>query len=863
MTFPFAFSLVGLPLAIAGTLIIVILVRISMVLLLHTDDTLEMHAPYVPRRRTFPTIVQLALGDGIAEAGRCDSGRALYWLTLIVIVLGQLGTLIGYLQFIGSNISQLFPSVPVQWAIVAATAAVLIPSLIPRMRALAPVSLLGIAALLSAFIAFAVYCGSSSNDATQASASVTPAADVWLQTKWSGTFRFAGICLFAAEGITALPSVKYSLRARGPAATGDLMRMLDGALLIMTALLLGFGVLGWSCLGASPPSIVTQGLSQDSVAAQVVRAALAIYITCTYPLQLFPAIEAVDDMLTSSAGRGSAMLGRAGSSGGSGSAYGNSASGGGDGGDTGAASGYFAKGASSALRSNGYAIVLRAGAAASSGSEASSGSSSSRSSSGHGSGRSSRAGSESEREGRDDDHDDDDDDDVEEPSAGGHGHGAADAEHSAGSASSASAGDISSGDAHAVVAGRVVAAGDASRKGKLLQAASGSAGGKRARSSSASKRSRDSSRRAASCCDRLAGWCCGYAPRRRNGDDDGDDASRSAFAPRGAGSPICNAALRITFVLVSGLIASQVRSFAAILAFVGWLAFGALSFVLPPLIYVRVIRVYHGSTPAKRAELDRGLHWWDWARRLTGLSTSSNSGSSGVSGSGGRSTAWRDGAARAPTPAEALAAIQAHTHSSLAGVSTLQTPRQRIAGSGSSSSEPHALAAAPPQLEFAGSAPPLSASSSAASTSVPAACCSCGKNRASAFAAGSAAAAGEERVLCCAPACLSAWCIECAAVCSCSCGCLTAGGAAGHSSESGASSGLGLSDEDPLRPSTSESPLRRRLPPCRSLWAWERTALYAYLWLGSAVSLAGMVMVIYESVMDQSGTDTVGNTGGV
>jgi hypothetical protein len=273
------------------TLIVVFLVRVSMVLLLYVDDLLDMYSITGPAKRTFPTIVLSALSSSHGtQTPMCSSSRFLYWLTLLTIIVGQFGSCVGYLTFIGSNINQLFPMIPVPYAVIVAAIVVLPASLIPRMKALYPVSMLGMLSLLSAVVAFGVYCGQQS--AQQA----TPQQSHWTMFKWDGLFRFAGIALFASEGITAIPSVKHSLRSLGDSTTGKLASLLDLALLTMTVMLFLAGILGWDCLGEHPASIITQALRPSNVTAQFIRAALSVYILCTYPIQLFPAVEIIEDM---------------------------------------------------------------------------------------------------------------------------------------------------------------------------------------------------------------------------------------------------------------------------------------------------------------------------------------------------------------------------------------------------------------------------------------------------------------------------------------------------------------------------------------------------------------------------------------
>ena len=53
------------------------------------------------------------------------------------------------------------------------------------------------------------------------------------------------------------------------------------------------GVLGWQCMGPNTPAIITRALDGSAMGVTA-RALLVLYIVCTYPLAMFPAVEAAE-----------------------------------------------------------------------------------------------------------------------------------------------------------------------------------------------------------------------------------------------------------------------------------------------------------------------------------------------------------------------------------------------------------------------------------------------------------------------------------------------------------------------------------------------------------------------------------------
>ena len=248
------------------------------------------------------------------------SGIALEHLTLSVLIFGQIGTCVSYLMFLSTNIRALFLASSIQLSHTFSIF-LFIPLLIPLVlvrdvKTLHPSAVAGMMAFAVGISCMILQC-KQYNDKIDTSTSMNTATiDTIFNLslyKPDGLFRFIGIALFAAEGITAIPSAKASLEEEEDyeesftetigkekeiavqERTGDFINVLNAALLTMTFILLLFGSFGWYCLGMNPPSIVTEALSFGLLSLSS-RFFLVFYIFFTLPLQLYPVSQALETL---------------------------------------------------------------------------------------------------------------------------------------------------------------------------------------------------------------------------------------------------------------------------------------------------------------------------------------------------------------------------------------------------------------------------------------------------------------------------------------------------------------------------------------------------------------------------------------
>jgi amino acid permease len=319
LAFPFAFSIVGTTPAFFLTIVIVLLIRYSMHQLIYVDDLMIRKrvgggTSASSSKRTFPTIALQAF-----ESVSGLSGKFLESFTLATLVFGQIGTCTSYLMFLSSNAQSLASRLTSTELTHSFSVFLVLPLLTPLIlvrdiRTLHPASVAGMVAFaLGVACLFSVQCNNSKETNW-----VDSSRNLHL-FKPEGLFRFIGIALFAAEGITALPSAKSALdeedeeenetkvvnvSSDGQSAQGgralDIVQILDSALLTMTIILISFGFFGWHCFGKNPPSIVTEVLVHDrgffSLAARVF---LTFYILFTFPLQLYPVSQALEAIIFS------------------------------------------------------------------------------------------------------------------------------------------------------------------------------------------------------------------------------------------------------------------------------------------------------------------------------------------------------------------------------------------------------------------------------------------------------------------------------------------------------------------------------------------------------------------------------------
>jgi solute carrier family 36 (proton-coupled amino acid transporter) len=107
---------------------------------------------------------------------------------------------------------------------------------------------------------------------------------------WSGLGLFLGIITAAYEGIGLVIPVEVTTLH----FEGRYSKLLRITLVLVSLLLGGYGLCGYLSFGALTQQVVTENFSGDSVISSLVQVSLLLGVWLTYPLQMFPVTEIVD-----------------------------------------------------------------------------------------------------------------------------------------------------------------------------------------------------------------------------------------------------------------------------------------------------------------------------------------------------------------------------------------------------------------------------------------------------------------------------------------------------------------------------------------------------------------------------------------
>eukprot|EP01087_Luapelamoeba_hula_P016550 TRINITY_DN5095_c0_g2_i3.p1 TRINITY_DN5095_c0_g2~~TRINITY_DN5095_c0_g2_i3.p1 ORF type:complete len:434 (-),score=59.70 TRINITY_DN5095_c0_g2_i3:84-1385(-) len=196
------------------------------------------------------------------------------------LVLTQTGFCIGYTIFMAKNLDQLIhdhvPSPSYLICVVIIGCAAFPLTLVKNMASLGPFSLVADVALIVAMVM--LYSLDHLGKANETS-----------YIHLGGLPIFFGIVTSSYEGIGLVVPVEQTMtvqRFRYP-------MLLDLTLLIVTGLLMSFGVLGYLTYGDSTSSVITENLESGPMKTVVVIA-LILAILLTYPMQFYPVMEIFD-----------------------------------------------------------------------------------------------------------------------------------------------------------------------------------------------------------------------------------------------------------------------------------------------------------------------------------------------------------------------------------------------------------------------------------------------------------------------------------------------------------------------------------------------------------------------------------------
>jgi solute carrier family 36 (proton-coupled amino acid transporter) len=264
----YAFSKAGMVRGIVGLVVLVLVTEHCCLLLVEVKNA--MPAGENGRGGPPPTFADIA---------RFVGGVGMERTINVALVLTQFGYCVGYLIFISQTVHDLVKTARPVWPFIALPLPPLLGlALLRSIRALGPWSLLANAALLAGFVAVVAYIGEHFR---------------WEPSTPSiATFPlFFGQMTAALEGIGLVVPVETSMS--NPARFPLVLRI---ALLVMGAVLMTVGVLGFATFGEDTRSILLLNFGDNPVVS-VVKCVLVVGILFTYPLQLVPVIQAVEGWL--------------------------------------------------------------------------------------------------------------------------------------------------------------------------------------------------------------------------------------------------------------------------------------------------------------------------------------------------------------------------------------------------------------------------------------------------------------------------------------------------------------------------------------------------------------------------------------
>lgn len=211
-----------------------------------------------------------------------------HWIVVISLFVSQLGTCTAYLIFWGNLFASIsaFESIPRQAGIGFGMAIVLPLSCITNPRGLRWSSLLGLAMAMIAFFALFSYC------VVQVTGSATKEAPHdyrEFDTDMNRFPRFFGISSFSMEGITVVLPLEQSARKRD-----NFPSLMTSAMLVCGLLYGSFGAIGYAVYGSITEESILKNLPDSSAYVTVLEILLGLNLMATYPVQMFPISEVID-----------------------------------------------------------------------------------------------------------------------------------------------------------------------------------------------------------------------------------------------------------------------------------------------------------------------------------------------------------------------------------------------------------------------------------------------------------------------------------------------------------------------------------------------------------------------------------------
>eukprot|EP00163_Fabomonas_tropica_P001565 TRINITY_DN1115_c0_g1_i4.p1 TRINITY_DN1115_c0_g1~~TRINITY_DN1115_c0_g1_i4.p1 ORF type:complete len:464 (-),score=81.50 TRINITY_DN1115_c0_g1_i4:319-1710(-) len=263
LALPYAFAKSGVLAGVIGLVLVAILTLHCMLVLVELKQQLTSH-----RAESFSDVAYHAVGTWGA------------WVVDICLIMTQAGFCAGYFVFIGNTMNGLLPQLSFRYWILIAFPVLAGLSLLRSLKALGPVSVLGVGSVILSLLVVFAYCLYNLKDG------VGP--DI-KYAQFSGIPVFLGILTAAFEGIGLVLPIENSARDKD-----RFPKMLNVALIVVSVLYMSSALLGYLAFGNEVHDIIILDLPQNGAVIIFIELLLVVTIVFTYPVQIFPVLQILE-----------------------------------------------------------------------------------------------------------------------------------------------------------------------------------------------------------------------------------------------------------------------------------------------------------------------------------------------------------------------------------------------------------------------------------------------------------------------------------------------------------------------------------------------------------------------------------------
>eukprot|EP01112_Ceratiomyxa_fruticulosa_P000684 TRINITY_DN1060_c0_g1_i9.p1 TRINITY_DN1060_c0_g1~~TRINITY_DN1060_c0_g1_i9.p1 ORF type:complete len:469 (-),score=74.70 TRINITY_DN1060_c0_g1_i9:68-1474(-) len=217
------------------------------------------------------------------EIGTHIFGKMGLYLVNFAVITSQIGFCCAYVVFMSQNLYSIYTDIDLRFWVLIIYPIITILSWIKNIKYLSPTSIFANLALLLG-ITVVFYFGFSRLE-------LVPVSE-YPGIRISTFPMFFGIAVFGFEGINLAIPIESNMRK-----PQNYFRLLDIAMIIIFLLYSAFGVFGYLFFRDQTSDIITENLPKASVVTVVTKVALVAELLCTYPIQLFPVCNIVEDAI--------------------------------------------------------------------------------------------------------------------------------------------------------------------------------------------------------------------------------------------------------------------------------------------------------------------------------------------------------------------------------------------------------------------------------------------------------------------------------------------------------------------------------------------------------------------------------------